>query len=305
MSFPCVLAFRDDKSSCFIERNAATGYLMASLPSLEQPSTLLKAPSDGARDIVPSNALAELNFEGTFATKATTSLPTPANRQQLLTFFRDHRHLFLKGGDNPTTQIPPTWELCEQWQMQSKNVPSITNPPTSPQDAVIVTVKSTVPIIPGLAIHAVSYLGCQLELNPKTLLPYYEFTLLREEYVPHGIRPMIWMFNSLTGGANSNPHANANTKNNSRQTYGLCRVSMEPALEDHTKMAMHYFGFCKVSCRIPRRLLSILPVTPAKAQERVGAAIVQQLERECLQSIQKVQAVLERWLADSHSPASL
>ena len=58
---------------------------------------------------------------------------------------------------------------------------------------------SDVSIAPGLSISATSYTGCKVLTNPQNSLPYYEFTLVKEDYEGKGRRPMVWMFNKMTG----------------------------------------------------------------------------------------------------------
>jgi hypothetical protein len=234
---------------------------------------------------------AVLHFEGAF-THDSDPLPNTSPRQ-IMDFFHDseHRSLLLKGGDNPHKSISPTRELLEQWRSQAAIVNSIS--PTD--DDPILAISSTVSLLPGLSIQAVSVLGCKFLQNPTTLLPIYEFTLIKDDYNAEGARFMVWLFNQVTGNSNKDK-ANA-----CRKTHALSRISMEHTLNG---MVMKYSGMVKVSCKIPRRLLSVLPLSKKKAESKVSKAIVKQLEKEGLRSIQKFQTALKEWLERDVSSSS-
>ena len=277
-----VQAYSNDKSSWFdFGPNVNTS---SDLTSQLDTSVM---PVPGVEDVVakkrPKKKRTELEFEGSFKS-STHPLPnTSADR--VIAFFRDpdHRDLVLKGGGNPTVQIPPTQELYDEWRVQSGIVQS--EPPA--RNDPILAISSEVPLLPGLSISATSYMGCKFLQNPRTLLPIYEFTLIKDEYAAQGSKPLIWIFNRMTGVGGDG--------DSSRKTYALSRVSMEPC-ESGTSIIMQYFGFVKVSCSVSRALTRILPMSKKKAQEKVSNAMVKQLEREGLASIQKFQGAYFEWL---------
>jgi hypothetical protein len=262
---------------------------------------------------------AVFNFEGTFVHKTPplpqTSLP------HVLEFFQDSQHwqLVLKGGANPTRQVPATPELYQLWTEQSKIVQSVA---PSGQDP-IVAITSTVPLLPGLSVDAVSYMGCKFLQNPKTLLPVYEFTLIKDEYIPRGIKPMVWIFSQVTGIKSGKNHIDLMQGSNydssgsgedasHRKTHGLSRIFMDSGggVVDDTiggsegtstagaveGLVMHYFGFVKVSCSIPHRVLGMLPFSKEKIEAKVGKAMAKQLEAEGVSSLDKFQAAFEAWV---------
>jgi hypothetical protein len=274
-----VQAYSNDKSSWFgFDRNVNTS------SAGEDWLDTAAIPMPGVQDVVAKTSKkkkTELEFEGSFRSNTHPLPNTSADR--VIAFFRDpeHRDLVLKGGGNPTEQIPPTPELYEEWREQSRIVQS---EPPAPNDPIL-AISSKVPLLPGLSISAISYMGCKFLQNPSTLLPIYEFTLIKDEYAAQGSKPLVWIFNRMTGGDGDA----------SRKTHALSRVSMEPC-ESGTSIIMQYFGFVKVSCSVPRALIRILPLSKKKAQEKVSNAIVKQLEREGLASIQKFQGAFEDWL---------
>ena len=160
----------------------------------------------------------------------------------------------------------------------------------------MILISSTVSILPGLSIAAKSWMGCKLLHHEKSRLPVYEFTLIKDDYKPEGVKFMVWLFNQVTGNSN-NSNANDNMGNSNRQTHGLSRIYIEPATDGSQGLVMHYFGFVKVSCTVPRRVISLLPLSKAKAEQKVSTAIVKQLKSEGVQSLQKFQAAFEEWLS--------
>jgi hypothetical protein len=249
----------------------------------------------------PSKA-AELNFQGQFYHDAETIPITEVSTHRLFSFFQDpvNRNLVLKGGGNPTEHIPATHDICETWGAQSRIVKSA--PPTiaarddDDDTTSVLAIYSTVPLLPGLSIRAVSYTGCKLLAHPQTSLPMYEFTLIYETYSAIGTKPMVWIYNQLTGGAgNTQQHRAVEEEAPSTcHTHALSRITMEPDAESGM-FRLCYFGMVRVSCSIPRRLLKILPFSQRKIEAKVSKAIVKQLKREGLQSIEKFRAALEIW----------
>jgi hypothetical protein len=276
-----VQAYSNDKSSWFdFGRNVNTSSAVAA------QLDIAVMPVPRVEDVVAKRSRkkkTELEFEGSFRSNTHPLPNTSADR--VIAFFRDphHRDLVLKGGGNPTEQIPPTPELYEEWRVQSRIVQS---EPPAPNDPIL-AISSKVPLLPGLSISATSYMGCKFLQNPRTLLPIYEFTLIKDEYAAQGSKPLVWIFNRMTGVGGDG--------DSSRKTHALSRVSMEPC-EAGTSIVMQYFGFVKVSCSVPRALIRILPMSKKKAQEKVSNAMVKQLEREGLASIQKFQGAFEDWL---------
>lgn len=275
-----VQAYSNDKSWFGFGRNVNTSSAVA------LPLDIPVIPVPGVEDVMAKRSKkkkTELEFEGSFRSNTHPLPNTSADR--VIAFFRDpdHRDLVLKGGGNPTEQIPPTPELYEEWRIQARIVQS---EPPSPNDPIL-AISSKVPLLPGLCISATSYMGCKFLQNPSTLLPIYEFTLIKDVYAAQGSKPLVWIFNRMTGVGGDG--------DSSRKTHALSRVSMEPC-ESGTSIIMQYSGFVKVSCSVPRALIGFLPMSKKKAQEKVSHAMVKQLEREGLASIQKFQGAFEEWL---------
>jgi hypothetical protein len=230
--------------------------------------------------------------------------------RQLYKFFQNrlHRNLLLKGGQNPTEDIPRTPELLEKWTQRSKAVSS--TPPLSfenhhedEQNHSVVAIHSTVPIVPGLSIKAVSYMGCRLLPNPRNFFPMYEFTLIQDRYQAHGSKPLVWLYRKVTGdpattttsSSHEGPLTAAASTTGSRSTQGLCRVSFESHEE---ALRLSYYSMVKVYCNLPQRLLRVLPLSKQNIESKISASMAKQLQSEVLQSAEKFHLALQNWVTE-------
>lgn len=261
---------------------------------------------------------------------STTAMLSPAT--DLFSFFSDpnNRDLVIKGGGNQCESIPSTPELHDEWTSQSRIVKS--TPPGGNNDSrneEILAVSSEVPIVPGLSLRAVSVTGCKTMKQSTSALPYYEFTLLKESYQPVGKKAMTWIFNKVTGNKNNRGNkkekddGNSNNNNeaalgkkkvqskglkktgdedndssssvsssNSRKTYALSRVTLEPFPQDGG-CKICYYGHVKLT--LSKRFLHMLPLPTGIVQAKVNKSIKRQLERECARSVEKFTRALNNW----------
>ena len=280
---------------------------------VEEPEVQVKSAVVDHQDS-PADMNAQLQFQGEFhhhqlvPFELSNLLPS-----QLHEFFqnRHHRNLLLKGGHNPTEDIPRTHDLLEQWTQRSTTVAStpplrrdLQNHQDDEQNHSVVAVHSTVPIVPGLSIKAISYMGCRLLSNPENnLFPMYEFTLIQDRYDAHGTKPLVWLYRKVTGDADDTssahkgrPHiAAATSTTGSRTTHGLCRVSLQPQEE---ALRLSYYSMVRVSCSLPSRLLRVLPLSKQSIESKISASMAKQLKLEVLESAEKIHVALRAWLAE-------
>jgi hypothetical protein len=246
----------------------------------------------------PNRPHEDLIFEGEFEYQSDLlPMSTLSSPQELAEFFMDpkNRDLVIKGGGNPCDSIPPSHELYESWKTNAQVVNSV---PPNYQNEEILAVHSTVHLVPGLSIEAVSYTGCKVNMDPKSRLPFYEFTLVREDYNGIGRRPMVWMFNKITG--KSKPHGtDDNDHPGSSQTFALSRVTIQPDPNENG-CRVHYYAHVKVASKLPNNLLRILPLPKRAVEDKVSHSIVAQMEREGVASINKFAKALGEWIEKRH-----
>jgi hypothetical protein len=249
----------------------------------------------------------DLVFEGTFEYQSDL-LPSwiTSSPSDLMDFFLqpENRDLVIKGGGNPCESIPPSQTLYDEWKRNSQIVQS--SPPDG-QHEEILAVYSDVHLVPGLSISAVTYTGCKVLTEPQTELPYYEFTLVKEDYQGEGSRPMVWVFDKVTGKHSNNNkkllepvassamnYDNNNGQENSSRTYALSRVTIKHDAKENG-CRVHYYGQVKVVSKLPKRMLHILPLPKRTVERKVSQSIVTQLEREGIQSVDKFAQALGNW----------
>uniref|UniRef100_A0A7R9ZM72 Uncharacterized protein n=1 Tax=Craspedostauros australis TaxID=1486917 RepID=A0A7R9ZM72_9STRA len=146
-------------------------------------------------------------------------------------------------------------------------------------------------------------MGCKILRNPETSLPIFEFTLVFDEYAASGARPLVWLFNKVTGEkAGAVPNADDDS---SRVTRAVSRITMvSDGLWRNTAgaLTMQYHGIVRVSCRVPNAVLRMLPMSKESVQQKVSTAMVGQLRREGTKSMQKIQSALTQWLEQNQAP---
>ncbi len=289
----------------------------STLPSNDEIDPTLQTPEAQEDSHTDDEGLV---FEGKFNYQSETLL-MPTSRmlsQDLFEFFSDskNRDLVIKGGGNPCESIQMTPELHEEWTSQSKVVKSTPPSTGNTKTEEILAVYSQVPIVPGLSLRAVSYTGCKTMKEPKSALPYYEFTLLKETYQPVGRKAMTWIFDKVTGnkkkahekgenkkdietdsaisaataGDTDRSSSGASNSSPSRKTYCLSRVTLKPS-DGGCKIC--YYGHVRLT--LSKRFLHMLPLPTKVVQKKVNKSIRNQLECECTRSMQKFTGALNRW----------
>lgn len=271
---------------------------------------------DSSALVANSEQNAKLHFQGEFWHHHVTDFPAHivlSTRQKFLSFFQNrlHRNLLLKGGGNPTEEIPATPEILKEWAAQSRVVsstpPVLLHQKEDDHHHSVVAIHSTVPIVPGLSIKAVSYTGCRLLWHPQTLLPTYEFTLIQDRYQAQGTKALVWLYRKVTGERATTAQDDedpflvaADSTTGSRNTHGLCRVVMEPfrhpTAAGEEVLRLSYYSMVKVSCSLPQRLLKILPLSKQSIEAKISASMAKQLESEVMQSAGRFHSALEAWV---------
>eukprot|EP00429_Kryptoperidinium_foliaceum_P005298 CAMPEP_0176010668 /NCGR_PEP_ID=MMETSP0120_2-20121206/4888_1 /TAXON_ID=160619 /ORGANISM="Kryptoperidinium foliaceum, Strain CCMP 1326" /LENGTH=304 /DNA_ID=CAMNT_0017343509 /DNA_START=104 /DNA_END=1015 /DNA_ORIENTATION=+ len=254
-------------------------------------------PAPDHNDLTDSpSGTTDLNFHGEFHHHEDLPIPRALwSTPHFFQFFkhREHRNHLLKGGGNPTEEQTIDARVLEAWSARSRVVSSAPPMPfhlhhEQEGHHSVVAIYSTVPIIPGLFIKAVSFMGCRLLSHPQTLLPMYEFTLIEDQYQPHGKKPLVWLYNKVTGDSTSamvqecSMTAGGGGRTvGSRSTDGLFRMTLEP--RDKT-LRLSYFSMVKVSCSLPKRLLKILPLSKQRLEDKISASMAKQIQSEVMES---------------------
>jgi hypothetical protein len=236
-----------------------------------------------------------LNFEGSHLYDNLPPLPD-ATPEKVLSFFEDpkERDYLHKGGGNYIEKISMTPNLLEEWKTQSKIFQNSTEPT---ENDPILAIHSSMSLLPGLSIRAVSYMGCRLMQHPSSSLPVYELTLIKDDFEAIGVKPLVWLVNQVTSGSVNNDDNDNNdsssSSNNNRKTHALTRISVHRSGDS---LFLRYYGHVKVACSINRRLMKLMPMSKAKMERSINNSIRKQIERESRMSLDPFRNGLEQYL---------
>eukprot|EP00980_Cylindrotheca_fusiformis_P014031 scaffold3670_cov124-Cylindrotheca_fusiformis.AAC.7 len=299
---------RDRAFHLKVSNGGATTSASKVSPSAGLKSNRIAASSSEANDhtSIDDESEVTLNFEGKFQlSESLQASSEKLSKDRIWQFFQkpQNRNILLKGGGNPLEKIPASPELYDAWEMQS-NVMHSRKPDRSTDE--IVAIFTTVPLFPGLHIDAVSYTGVKLIRSPMTNLPMYEFTLIKEYYLPRGRRTMEWLFHHIAGSNNDEGddersqyhHGKDGQKYISspgRTTHALTRVSLEHDPVGTGTLRILYNGQVRLSCVVPRKVLRFIPFSKHSLEAKVSKSIVKQLKREGVLSLQKYREAWTDW----------
>ena len=79
----------------------------------------------------------------------------------------------------------------------------------------------------------------------------------------------------------------------SRQTHALTRVSLEKE-DGSSNFQVNYFGCVRVSCSVPKRVFTFLPLPKRKVEAKVSDSIVKQLKKETMDTFRKYKQAFEK-----------
>ena len=250
------------------------------------------------------------------------SLPQ-SNEKRILAFFQDPEKrdiIFSKGSGNPVQKVPMTPDLYQEWRTRCSIMKTNCGGANQKQplaDVEMLSIESTVSLIPGLSIKAISIMGCRLLIEPHSSFPMYELTLIKDEYVPVGAKPLVWVFNQITGNnhkhrksSRSGSSPSTTTATSNRQTQAVTRISIHrsslPEIDsknnsnnhhdDNDNLFVRYYGHVKVSCCFPARLVKMLPMSKASLEAKVSRSIKKQIERESRICLDPFRDAMEEFL---------
>jgi len=211
-----------------------------------------------------------LRFIGKLTHK-TEPAPLPSTGKSINEFFelKESCSVLLKGaGNNEVTPLDnPPAIVRERWAKEAKRTGS---QPPGPDDD-IVEVKTAGISFPGLKVSSIAKIGTNLVLpNDDNGSPEWQATLIMDETKPEGLRPIVWIYNKLTGAAKE--------KTADDQTvHSLSRATAEVSGEEVVFMLE---ANLEVDLKIPKILLKILPVNKEKAEKQGSEAIQKTLEKD-------------------------
>lgn len=247
-------------------------------PSLKAPgqTTLLAA-------VEPSAAVAETNDEASLVLRADyvgESKPAPVTSQEaMIDFFRDPKHcacLISAGNTRESHTVPTTDELLQKWKSRAASLGG-EQPEMSDY---IISVRTGGIRFPGVTVVSTSLIGSKLLLpTDSTGFPGYEFTLIQDQREATGLRPIVWVYNQLTGAGNKE-------RENDAAPTSLSRVAPCPT-PDGESVTFKIDSFLEIRVKFPAVLLKIMPVSKEKAEAQGAEAVINVLKKDIDVSIDK------------------
>lgn len=216
------------------------------------------------------------------------SNPVPFKSIESITeFFKVAKHrnlLATAGGKRPLEVIEPTPGLLKIWENACDGVGS-----TYPnENDVVLKVKTGGIDFPGIKVTSVVKIGAKLiePENPDENVRY-EFTSLGDERSVTGLRPVVWIFEKLSGGDGGKDGGSTTTKSLTKFTFEQVKGE---------KVVFSSDSFLSVVVNFPSILLKILPTTKEKAEENGGKSIAKVLEKDVEAAINTFEETYLKWL---------
>jgi hypothetical protein len=308
---------------------SANGSLSSSCSnnSTSTTSSSVVLVDDKEKDVVDTSATAttttssesslfgqNLTFRSTFEAWS-DPLPNHVARQALISFYDDPSH-FSFGPSIPSTIISITPELYQEWSQACQRAGATNLPALDGNDKNnlngsshhlqrILSVQAARFSMLGLTVEWSAWMGAQVvQRQDASSLPYIEFVLIKDQSEARGTnKPLVWMYNKITGSSSSN---NNNNNNNKQET-----VSAKPQRET---IFLSRFGFAETVDRQRRDLMfqctgtmeMLFPIpsmvgrmmigpSSAKMQQQVNRVITREIEKDMKKAMRHWEENFRRW----------
>mmetsp|Transcript_4822 Transcript_4822/g.6743 ORF Transcript_4822/g.6743 Transcript_4822/m.6743 type:complete len:302 (-) Transcript_4822:85-990(-) len=194
--------------------------------------------------------------------------------------------LVTAGDKNPYQLVgDPSDELVSDWQKLAIELEGAE--PTS-SDRVL-KVKTGGIQLPGLKLTSEAVIGAKVVTSENSKdFPYYEFCLIADTNTVEGPKPLVAIFNTLTG-------ANKKEKKKGGSPTSLTRVSVETGEEG--KIMFQTKGFLKIAVKFPTFLFRILPVSKEKAEQQGSEAVEKAIVRDTEAATEYFRNKYEEWIS--------
>eukprot|EP00568_Trieres_chinensis_P000723 CAMPEP_0183299174 /NCGR_PEP_ID=MMETSP0160_2-20130417/5973_1 /TAXON_ID=2839 ORGANISM="Odontella Sinensis, Strain Grunow 1884" /NCGR_SAMPLE_ID=MMETSP0160_2 /ASSEMBLY_ACC=CAM_ASM_000250 /LENGTH=322 /DNA_ID=CAMNT_0025461367 /DNA_START=25 /DNA_END=993 /DNA_ORIENTATION=- len=146
---------------------------------------------------------------------------------------------------------------------------------------------------PGLKVVTDSYIGTKLIMptDAESGDPEYEFTLIKDEPKALGPKPLVWVFNRLTGAGGK---AEGDDKEQTVHSLSRLRVKSDEGGNNGATLTMN--SFLEIDVTFPTILLKILPVSKEKAEEQGSKSIQNVVEKDIGPSVERFREAYMDWL---------
>ena len=224
------------------------------------------------------NLVARTSFE--------SSIAPLVSSEKMFEFFKvetNRNCLVTAGNSKPCETITPSPELLQLWKIKAELTGG-----TEPNEGDVVLQINTGGIkFPGLTLQSVAMIGCKLVTSAVSNFPEYQFVLIDDAQQVEGAKPVVWIFNQLTGSSKK-------VRKPSDGPLSITRVSAK-LTDDEQGFVFFNEGYLKIFVKFPAFLLRILPVSKEKAEEQGSMSIQKAIEKDVETSILAFRDLYGAW----------
>ena len=211
-------------------------------------------------------------------------LPVGTTNEEAVAFLvKDStRDLFFSvGGTRPIELLDMTPEFVDMWQ----NVTDYFNCDRKPtMDDILISANTTINF-PGMKLITTSASGIFVMENPQTALPEYQAFLVAEQQTSKGLKPVVWLFNQLTGNANREKGKFFPSSGKAMSTVSVVEQEStnnndNTALDDENLLSISFNVQFKVFVQFPATLMKLFPMSKEKTEEQGGKSIKKTISTE-------------------------
>jgi hypothetical protein len=212
------------------------------------------------------------------------SLPD-AKVEDVAAFFKRKEILDLilgAGGTRPVNEITVTPQLKKLWLEACDHFESV----SPPEDGDQILSTNTVLPLPGITLTTTAVNGVKLLEDGKGL-PMYETVLIADKRVATGPRPIVWLYNQLTGTGKAK-----DDEFSPPQARVMSRASIT---EKNGELAFNVQVLFRIVVEFPAILVRILPTSKEKMEEQGTNSISKGIAKDVDISIAALREAFLYW----------
>lgn len=232
-----------------------------------RPAPLFYSDSETEGETTVSKA--ELRFVGKFQT---SSEPLPyKSKKDVMGFFQcpNNRNMFVTaGGKRECDAVEMTETILENWTRLCAAEEGCVLPIATDE---VFTVKTGEVHFPGLTLVTSATMGMKL-VEQKSSHPTYQVTMIGDDRQVTGLRPVVFLFNKLTGG-------NSGSANNTSTTHIICDFTSKNEVIFRTDTEI------TIRVKFPAMLMKLLPISKEKAEEEGSQSISKAVSKDVAESM--------------------
>jgi hypothetical protein len=234
-----------------------------------------------------------LTFQATFT--ATSDQIGTENKDELRAFFMSKTcrdHFFSAGGSRKISDEPLTPELEQHWNDACTAHYGAASRPE--KGDVVVATESDVQF-PGLTMKNKVYNGMKLLENGD--FPTYTILLIAEKKRVFGARPVVWLFNQLTGN-------DAEKEDTFSAPSGMAQSKIY-VVEEESGYFINFDCEIEITVKFPKWVVKILPVSKEKMEEQGSASVKKAVGNDISKCVESANDAFLNWQkAESKAAAS-